>query len=186
MEEKEIHLTQEQIDRFWSKVDIRGNDDCWIWKAGIAEDGYGQYTVRQNGYPRPYRAHRVAFVLSNSRQINPNMVVAHAPVICHNPLCCNPNHLRETTPGGNADDRSIDGTNRFGDENGVRKHPESLARGEQVITAKLKESDIVEIHHLWKSGVSMNEIGKLKNVGTSHVWNILRRKSWAHVKLEGE
>ena len=24
-------LTPEQVERFWSKVDRRGNDDCWEW-----------------------------------------------------------------------------------------------------------------------------------------------------------
>jgi hypothetical protein len=36
--------------------------------------------------------------------------VLHAPIVCHNKLCCNPAHLRPGTAADNARDRALDGT----------------------------------------------------------------------------
>ena len=33
------------LERFWSKVDRRGDDDCWPWLAGLTSHGYGQFGV---------------------------------------------------------------------------------------------------------------------------------------------
>ena len=31
------------IERFWSKVDRQGPDECWEWQAGRSEKGYGWF-----------------------------------------------------------------------------------------------------------------------------------------------
>lgn len=33
------------MDRFWSKVDVQGPDDCWEWQASLRTDGGGQFAV---------------------------------------------------------------------------------------------------------------------------------------------
>lgn len=30
-------------ERFWTKVDIQGRDDCWPWTAGRNQKGYGYF-----------------------------------------------------------------------------------------------------------------------------------------------
>lgn len=32
------------LDRFWSKVDVRGPDDCWEWRGARNLKGYGTMT----------------------------------------------------------------------------------------------------------------------------------------------
>ena len=46
-------------DRFWSKVDRKGPDDCWNWLAGNFR-GYGQFHL--NG--KTWRAHRLSLVIA--------------------------------------------------------------------------------------------------------------------------
>jgi hypothetical protein len=78
----------------WSKVDKRGEDECWNWKGFINHDGYGRTWINDKGY----YAHRVIYSL-----VYPNIINLNAPSstdetgfllhICDNPSCCNPKHL---------------------------------------------------------------------------------------------
>ena len=81
-------------ERFWAKVEVRGGDECWPWKAGLLEGGYGQFAVNRV----PTSAHRVAFFLANG----------YWPVVgrhtCDNPPCCNPNHVVDGTHEDNMKD----------------------------------------------------------------------------------
>ncbi|WP_257556500.1 hypothetical protein [Sphingobium sp. CFD-2] len=67
---------------FWSKVDRKGDDECWLWTGAKNDGGYGTLSTRKashvsleiDGRPRPPKA----FALHS----------------CDNPPCVNPKHLR--------------------------------------------------------------------------------------------
>jgi hypothetical protein len=71
------------LNRFWSKVDKRGPDECWEWQGGLHK-GYGYIYLSRN--KRVY-AHRV------SCQLNLGDSRLHCLHSCDNPKCVNPNHL---------------------------------------------------------------------------------------------
>lgn len=29
------------VEKFWSKVEILEENECWVWLAGVTPDGYG-------------------------------------------------------------------------------------------------------------------------------------------------
>lgn len=74
-------------ERFWEKVDKKGEDDCWLWTASHDHLGYGRFYV--NDLKRKTGAHRVAYELVIG-PIPPRLVIDH---LCKNPPCVNPKHL---------------------------------------------------------------------------------------------
>lgn len=75
--------------RFWKKVDVRGEDDCWLWLAGQDGDGYGAFMSDKG----PIRAHRFAWQSVNG-PIPKGHTLHHR---CETKLCCNPRHGRSMT-----------------------------------------------------------------------------------------
>lgn len=95
--------------RFWAKVKIGQEDECWEWQGGTSS-GYGMTTVRRNGRSVPTQAHRAAFVLTKG-EIPAGYVVMHS---CDNPPCVNPAHLRTGTYAENTRDCINKGRDRIG------------------------------------------------------------------------
>jgi len=72
-------------DRFWSKVERRGPNDCWPWTAGTDRYGYGKFAVTIDGRRRFLPAHRVVYLLAHGSL--PFFDVLHT---CDCRTCCNP------------------------------------------------------------------------------------------------
>ncbi len=100
-----VTLTDSQLDHFWSRVDVCGERECWPWLGTILNNGYGQVKFSR----KQYLTHRLALILSGVN-VPDDMLVLHAPVVCHNKRCCNPAHLRLGTAADNNHDQVIDGT----------------------------------------------------------------------------
>ena len=155
--------TEKDIARFWAKVAKRGPDDCWEWQASRHPQWeYGQFwlgvAVGEVG-----RAHRFSWEIHNLRQIPSGLVICHH---CDNPPCVNPRHLFLGTPADNAADRNA---------------KERQAKGEGSATAKLKESDVVEMRGLAAAGASFEELSKKYDVDRSVVSCTCRGLYWQHV-----
>lgn len=88
---------QDVIDRFWPKVSVAGDDECWNWN-GAKNKGYG-FLSSQRG-KAPYKAHRISYLIHKGA-LNDGMVIRHK---CDNPSCVNPNHLEQGTQKQNAND----------------------------------------------------------------------------------
>jgi hypothetical protein len=118
------------IKRFWSKVDVKSDIECWEWKAKAQTSlGYGLINAgRKNGL---FKAHRVAYFICKGFIPN-GMWVLHS---CDNPKCCNPNHLRAGTPKENTMDCILRN----------RKTNPPIKYGEKHHNAKLTSQDLNEI-----------------------------------------
>jgi hypothetical protein len=79
-------LTDEDyVRRFWSRVDRRGPDECWLWLGTLCSTGYGQFWFP----PRKPLAHRLAYELTFG-PIPDGLTLDH---LCYVRNCVNPAHL---------------------------------------------------------------------------------------------
>lgn len=74
-----------EAERFWSKVDKRGPEECWNWVAGKTA-GYGGFHPSKEVTEL---AHRWSYREANG-EIDPDLVLDH---LCRNRACVNPAHL---------------------------------------------------------------------------------------------
>jgi hypothetical protein len=79
--------------RFWPKVNVRGIDDCWLWKGGLTGVGYGQFW----NPPRAVGAHRFIYEML----VGPIPEGLHIDHLCRNRRCVNPAHLEAVEQGIN-------------------------------------------------------------------------------------
>ena len=83
---------QPLMERFWSKVDKCGEDDCWEWQGKKNGKGHGEFYL--NWYRRVL-AHRFMYwlgcghICEGDGADNPSYI-RHT---CGNPSCVNPKHL---------------------------------------------------------------------------------------------
>ena len=100
----DLVLSEEEYERFWSKVEAVPDSSCWLWMSTLHPAGYGAVTIRGVSY----RAHRVAYVL-HIGAIPDGMFVCHR---CDTPRCVRPSHLFVGTPQENMTDSKKKGRKR--------------------------------------------------------------------------
>ncbi len=82
--------------RFWSKVDRRGDDECWPWTAARYSKGYGFFRIRGHQPGRKGdtgQAHRMSWEMAYGPIPEGRMVLHKCPG-GGNPACVNPKHLK--------------------------------------------------------------------------------------------
>lgn len=161
--------------RFWSKVDVRGPDDCWEWQAGKVPFGYGRFYCDH----KPIDAHRFSYILANGPIPIGNS--PHDTCVCHtcdNPACVNPKHLFLGAMVDNVADMRAKG--RAFDTS--KMPPECIARGERNGNARITPDIVREIRQRYEAGgVSLRGLGRLYGISGNWATRIVRREVWQHI-----
>ena len=152
-------MEQNLNDRFWSKVDVAGDNECWNWKAGTD----GRYGLFRYG-DRKIKSNRMTWFLVFGEF--PKLCVCHT---CDNVICCNPKHLFLGTHQENMDDK-------------VRKGRQSRLFGEKNPLAKLNRTDIPKIRKMIEEGVQGKKIAEIFHIDPCTVTDIKNNKTWQWVK----
>jgi len=152
----EIDATLYDIARFFSKVAVGKDHECWEWRGRTRKRGYGE--MSHKGVPTA--AHRFSLSLVVGPLEDPSIVVRHK---CDNPRCVNPNHLETGTHQENMADRQI---------------RDRTARGEQNGRAKVTPDIVRKIRADTRSAV---EIAPEYGLTDTAVRYIKRRVTWAHI-----
>lgn len=97
--------------RFWSRVEVKAEDECWPWLGKTEKNGYGRISITTRPYTRTHQfSHRIAFVLRYGA-LNDGECSLHE---CDNRPCCNPKHLYRGTQQANIKDRDERGRTHRG------------------------------------------------------------------------
>lgn len=146
------------VEHFWSHIEIKSANECWDWTKSKSPKGYGITGM----YGKVFQAHRLAYTLSVG-PIPDGLLILHS---CHNPSCCNPNHLRPGTANDNTQDMVQAGRAMDGEKS----------------TAKLTNSQVLEMRALFETGnYSQEELAGRFGVGRQNVSCIVRYKTWKHI-----
>lgn len=143
-------------EKFWSRVDIRNEEDCWEWMGAKKNGTYGFYA------PMPgvlLKSHRVAYALFNGF-IDDNLLVCHK---CDNPSCCNPEHLFLGTSQDNIQDM-------------IRKSRKASTKGTCNPSAKLTPE---QVRAIFVDSRINKEIAQDYKIQPSLVSQIRRRAIWS-------
>lgn len=160
-----LYTLPEIEKRFWSKVDIRGENECWPWIG--AKDGnalYGMFRFRGE----TWQAHRVAYRLYYG-EFDISLNCCHH---CDNPPCCNYRHLFLGTSTDNVRDAMQKG----------RWFKPIPQPGEQNPRHKLTEEQVKEIRRIHAMG-KLNQRAIARQFGVDfHTVNlIVLRVNWKHI-----
>lgn len=152
-------------DRFWPRVDRKGPDECWNWKAQIDRHGYGiiHPGVLEKG-PSSIPASRASWII-NCGPIPDGLFVLHH---CDNRACVNPAHLFLGSAGDNTRDMVAKGRGWW-------------PHGESHYNTLLKVKDVKEIRRRYANGEKQADIARdygIKSAGISH---IITGRRWASV-----
>lgn len=155
------------IEKFHSRVERKGPDECWPWLGSTDKDGYGQLAVR-DPKRRTLKAHRLAYEFG----IGPIPYGLGALHTCDNPPCCNPRHLWAGTQKDNMRDMIAKG----------RNHIIAFGSGEDASNSRLTESDILAIR---SSELPYRTLANRYAVAIGHIQSIRRNKTWKCVAPGG-
>jgi hypothetical protein len=147
-------------NRFKSRIDVRGEKECWPWLGRTSPCGYGLFDL--DG--KPHLAHRLSY-FAKFPDGDRDKCVCHS---CDNPPCCNPNHLWIGTALDNIADMNAKG----------RRATIPVRRGQEASKTKLNEQDVIEITASKKPN---KELARAYGVTAAAIWNIRRGRSWRHI-----
>jgi len=150
------------IKRFWKQVNKQSPDKCWLWKAKITTEGYGEITIYND---KSELAHRFSWKLHNKKEIPKGYYICHQ---CDVKACVNPFHLFLALPKENSQDM-------------INKN-RSLV-GEKNPSVKLTKEQVLEIRNKYiPNKTTMQEIADQYNVSKQAIYRIVRKISWKHLK----
>lgn len=144
-------------EKFWSLVDIQGDDECWFWQRGMTL-GYGEFFLLGGDHnSRPLRSNIAAYLFSKTN----GLIVSPILHLCNNRSCCNPAHLYHGDKKQNSHDQFKAGTRDT-----------------------ISMYQVHCIRELAKAGISQKALTKIFNLNKGQCSRIVNLKTWAWLNLE--
>lgn len=153
-------LTPLVVERYWSHVDRRAEDECWPWAGARCPRGYGRFHPVK---PITSGANRVALTLALGRDIKPGLFALHH---CDNPPCCNPRCLYEGDHDQNMADKVARSRQR---------------KGESVPSSVLSAATVVVLRERFARGDTITSLAAEYDIALGTASKIVNGVTWTHV-----
>jgi hypothetical protein len=147
---------------FWRNVDVKEQNECWLWLISTASEGRAKVTVGSRHKKYTMASARYIYMITNNILLTSNQCVCHS---CDNVLCVNPKHLWLGSKTDNNRDRA-------------QKGRSVSLTGESNGNSKLEKKDAIRIKY---GKESPKLLADLFNIHPSTVWLIRKGKLWPHV-----
>jgi len=182
-----LEVGKNRVQKFLDQL-VEKQNGCLEWSGYKNPDGYGVFSLKG----KATRTHRIAYVLRYG-EIQNGMVVRHS---CHNPSCCNADHLMIGTQQDNIQDMLKEGR-QFSE---LKKKPKTQdhaykiglsikayrarikAEGKQhVARAKLANEQVEELRNLYASGEKVKNLSEKFGICRSAVYRAATKRCYLHV-----
>jgi len=156
---------------FWSKVDKKSDNECWLWLGTINTHGlpYGRMASQYWKKGKILKAATVSWVVHYGEI--PEHYSYHGICVlhkCDNPVCVNPKHLFLGTHADNMNDM-------------VKKGRSACVTGIKNPSAKLNDKKVIEIRKHLKNKIPLRRIAKMYGVGGTTILRIKQNTHWKHI-----
>lgn len=148
-------VSAKRIERFWSYVDVRGPDECWLWTGSRNAKGYGQFGLCHKGRQSVALAHRFVWELAHG-PIPPGVLVCHH---CDNPPCCNLKCLFSGSAADNSADMAVKGR----------------------ANTKLSPDLVTVIRDEYRRGATIRQIADDRGIPRATVQNLIAGRTWRYL-----
>ena len=173
---KGIYQRKSEEQRFWEKVDVKEENECWLWLSSKDKDGYGWFSFESHGSDeqktKTVNAHRYSLMLKLNNKDLPTSVYARHT--CDQPACVNPNHLIE----GSAKDNSADMTERNRQSKGEKHHSAKMT---EEIAKKILEEYTADKQNGRLYG-SLERLAEKYNQTKQSVYRLTSGQTWKHLQ----
>lgn len=162
--------TQILLTKFNANINKNGpisntaNGCCWLWTGDKTSAGYGVINYTAQGKRCRIYAHRFSLLQKLGSLVH--LALHH----CDNPSCVNPDHLFEGTQKDNTLDMCQKGRWNAGPPVGERNP-----------SAKLTETQVLEIRNNHRQGQSARSLGRQYGVAKGTILGIIHRRNWTHI-----
>lgn len=156
-----MDLTKAESARFYSQYVALAVADCWEWRGGLFNNGYGWFYLKR-GQRKTHAAHRLAWSLWNHQPVPERHMICHT---CDNRSCVNPAHLYCGTGYDNNTDT-------------VKRHRATRKMGAACSWSKLTAADVLAIR---ASSELQGSLAAKYQVDQSTISQIRNRLRWKHL-----
>ena len=148
-------MSTNHIEKYWSNVDIKSEEECWEWRGHTDKKGYGVMSVGGRDNQTKLLTHRIAKTLTNKEELPDDKILMH---MCDNPPCCNPGHLVLGTHQDNMNDK--------------------VNKGRQPVSFGHAKTDWDIVDDIRSSILSSKQLSEKHNLPKSTISEIRNNKTW--------
>lgn len=149
--EEHLDCDKNLIYRFFTKVDIKEEDECWNWLESVDKDGYGRFSY----YDRNLHSSKVSLIIHNGK-IPKGIYALHK---CDNRKCVNPKHLWLGSQQENLEDRDNKG------------------RG-NISNFKINVDIATKIREDFLNGLNKRQLFKKYKISSRIIYSVVSNRTW--------